>query len=117
MNVITVIIEKDGWTSIFFAAYQNNVELCNFLLERGADILHVANNGLTAYGAAAIDGHSETAIQLANIALVEALVVGNGDRILEIVSDGADPGINLCICICSFMLSLCSYIHMLVHTS
>ena len=83
--------EKDGWTPIFFAAYQNNVELCNFLLGHSANLLHVAVNGLTSYGAASLNGYTETAIQLANIALVEALIVSNGQRILEIVADGADP--------------------------
>lgn len=83
--------EKDGWSPIFFAAFQNNIQMCNYLLDEGADILMLSHKGLTVYGAAALDGHTETAIQLSNIALVEALIVGNAQRVLDAVADGADP--------------------------
>jgi ankyrin repeat protein len=67
--------------------------MCNYLLDEGADILMLNNKGMTVYGAAALDGHAETAIQLSNIALVEALIVGNAQRVLDTVADGADPDV------------------------
>ena len=83
--------EADGWTALMFAAFQGDLEIINILIDAGADVFHVSENGMTTYGAAATNNHLDIAAQLASIGVTEALIDGDGERMLKMIQEGADP--------------------------
>jgi len=65
--------------------------MVNALLLSGADILLMTRNGISIPGAALISGHNDLAMYLINVAIPEAIRVGDSNRILELVESGGNP--------------------------
>ena len=73
--------------------FQGSFEIVNLLLEAGSDILHESNNALTIPGAALLNDHHNLAIYLTNKAVIEAMQIGNADRVLYLIETGGDPNV------------------------
>ena len=82
--------EKDGWTALTFASATGNFDIVNLLLEAGADVLHISKNDITIPGPALMNGHNELAMYLTNQAIPEAMRVGDGRRLLELIESGGN---------------------------
>ena len=82
--------EQDGWSALTFASATGNFDIVNVLLEAGAVVLHISHNGITIPGPALMNGHNELAMYLTNEAIPEAMRIGDGSRLLDLVESGGN---------------------------